>query len=174
MGIARVTIPSAQPGATEARAAMPHSTAQAPSAEANILPWQGLRGIGGRRSGASEIEVASGLGIDRTTSGSHWPSEVDGAPVDYAAWTPTDVQALVHSLEQRLGPRATQRAKRDQHSRRKPIPCGVPLITGHSCDYACRYCYIQDWYPFVPPTPSELSGDEVLLSLLYNSHWVPS
>jgi len=50
----------------------------------------------------------------------------------------------------------------------------VPLLTGHSCSYACKYCYIQDWYAFVPPTPSPLTGDEALLSLLYNPHWVPS
>uniref|UniRef100_A0A7S0A363 Radical SAM core domain-containing protein n=1 Tax=Pyrodinium bahamense TaxID=73915 RepID=A0A7S0A363_9DINO len=69
---------------------------------------------------------------------------------------------------------SVRRARRDQHARRKNIPCGMPLLTGHSCDYACRYCYIQDWYAFVPPTPGELSGQEVLLSLLYNPHWVPS
>eukprot|EP00929_Paragymnodinium_shiwhaense_P041767 TRINITY_DN21693_c0_g1_i1.p1 TRINITY_DN21693_c0_g1~~TRINITY_DN21693_c0_g1_i1.p1 ORF type:complete len:474 (-),score=68.58 TRINITY_DN21693_c0_g1_i1:454-1875(-) len=76
-------------------------------------------------------------------------------------------------LESRVGRQGVQRARRDQHSRRKPIPCGVPLLTGHSCDYACHYCYIQDWYVFTPPTPSPLSGDEVVLALLYNASWRP-
>ena len=54
-----------------------------------------------------------------------------------------------------------RKAARDQHAKRQPIACGVQMISGHSCSYACRYCYIQDWYPFVEPTPTELSGNEV-------------
>lgn len=50
----------------------------------------------------------------------------------------------------------------------------MQLLSGHSCSYACRYCYIQDWYAFVQPAPTELSGTEVLLALLYNSNWIPS
>lgn len=122
------------------------------------------------------MEVAAGLGGSSSSRRppSSWPAQVDGSPVDFAPWSPAGVAALVADLEARLGREGVQRARRDQHSRRRPIPCGVPLLTGHGCDYACRYCYIQDWYPFVPPTPSPLTGEEALLSLLYNPNWVPS
>eukprot|EP00746_Dinoflagellata_sp_MGD_P010527 gnl/MRDRNA2_/MRDRNA2_121765_c0_seq1.p1 gnl/MRDRNA2_/MRDRNA2_121765_c0~~gnl/MRDRNA2_/MRDRNA2_121765_c0_seq1.p1 ORF type:complete len:448 (+),score=78.18 gnl/MRDRNA2_/MRDRNA2_121765_c0_seq1:154-1497(+) len=102
-------------------------------------------------------------------------SEADIAlGISFAPGQSDELASLIASLEAKLGPAKVKRALRDQHSRRQPIACGMPLITGHSCDYACKYCYIQDWYAFIPPTPSELSGEEVLLALLYNPHWKPS
>lgn len=129
------------------------------------------------RKGASEMEVATGyasakaLHVDEL----HWPEEVDGDPVDKdISLRPIDVTQKVKELESALGFKAVQKARRDQHAKRKPIPCGVQLLTGRACNFACQYCYLQDWFPFERPTPTPLTGQEVLLSLLYNPHWVPS
>ena len=126
--------------------------------------------------GQSEIEIASGTAsAAKPTSGISWPKVVGGELTDdLAAFSPAEVSQLVEFLEAKLGTHSARKAYRDQHARRQPIACGVQIISGHSCSYACRYCYIQDWYPFIEPTPTELSGHEVLLSLLYNPNWIPS
>eukprot|EP00928_Gymnodinium_smaydae_P091391 TRINITY_DN75105_c0_g1_i1.p1 TRINITY_DN75105_c0_g1~~TRINITY_DN75105_c0_g1_i1.p1 ORF type:complete len:509 (-),score=47.43 TRINITY_DN75105_c0_g1_i1:335-1861(-) len=128
---------------------------------------------------ASDMEVAAGNSSCSSVRGpsapSWWPREVGGEKVDDGvACSPAEVSELVAHLEACVGREGVRKARQDQHAKRKPIACGMPLITGHSCDYACRYCYIQDWYAFVAPTPSTLTGEEVLLALLYNPHWVPS
>ena len=124
--------------------------------------------------GQSEMDIASGSGASLAKSLS-WPALVGGELSDaMAAFSPIEVSQLVQLLESSLGPHSARRARKDQHARRQPIACGVQIISGHSCSYACRYCYIQDWYPFIEPTPTQMSGQEVLLSLLYNPNWIPS
>ncbi|CAE7331530.1 unnamed protein product [Symbiodinium sp. KB8] len=125
----------------------------------------------------SEIEIATGAAMSAScvSGASAWPAVVGGEHSDdLAAYSPTEVSQLVQFLESELGPHSVRKARRDQHARRQPIACGVQIISGHSCSYACRYCYIQDWYPFIEPTPTQMSGQEVLLSLLSNPNWIPS
>ncbi|CAJ1344304.1 unnamed protein product [Effrenium voratum] len=120
----------------------------------------------GRRA---EMDIASG------SLGPAWPAVVGGKPSDHRARLSSgEVRQMVKDLECSLPASSVRKAAKDQHSKRQPIACGVQLLSGHSCSYACRYCYIQDWYAFVQPAPTELSGTEVLLALLYNSNWIPS
>ncbi|CAE7037013.1 unnamed protein product [Symbiodinium sp. CCMP2592] len=164
-------------------------TREQPNEQRRLLPPPKLRSrlplvdpamfqrIGKPYRSQSEIEIASGAAIpaSRISGVSAWPTVVGGEHSDdLAAYSPAEVSQLVQLLESELGPHSARKARRDQHARRQPIACGVQIISGHSCSYACRYCYIQDWYPFIEPTPTQMSGQEVLLSLLSNPNWIPS
>ena len=156
--------------ATEQRLPPPKLRRRIPLVDRDVLQSVGSKGCRGR----SEMEIASGSAVGGLSM-SNWPKVVGGEPTDdLAAYSLAEVSQFRHFLECKLGPHSVRKAREDQHARRQPISCGVQMISGHSCSYACRYCYIQDWYPFVEPMPTQMSGQEVLLSLLFNPHWVPS
>jgi DNA repair photolyase len=76
--------------------------------------------------------------------------------------------------EAEVGKEGTRRARRDRHSRRRPIQCGLTIHPGTDCAYSCVYCYILDMgFKFEKPQPCTLSPKELVLALLYNVNFVP-
>jgi DNA repair photolyase len=87
-----------------------------------------------------------------------------------------DVQReiLVNEYEAAVGKEGARKARRDQHSRRRPIQCGLTIHPGSDCAYSCIYCYILDMgFKFQKPKPSQLKPEELALALLYNPYFVP-
>jgi DNA repair photolyase len=83
-------------------------------------------------------------------------------------------EALIKEYEVIVGKEGIRRARRDHHSRRKPIQCGLTVHPGNDCAYSCVYCYILDMgFKFQRPKPCKLSPEELALALLYNLNFNP-
>ncbi len=80
---------------------------------------------------------------------------------------------LAGELESKLPREALERARRDWHARRSPIPCGMTIHTGMGCSYGCAYCYIYDMGFTMKPQPYPLTGEELVYALLVNPYFVP-
>ena len=83
-------------------------------------------------------------------------------------------EALKERVRRILGPEGYKRAKEDPHSRRRPRPCGLTIHTAVGCPNKCTYCYIQDMgFSFTQAKPYHLKGEELVLALLENRHFLP-
>jgi DNA repair photolyase len=81
---------------------------------------------------------------------------------------------LIRNYEKTVGREGVRKAKKDQHSRRMPIQCGLTIHPGSDCSYSCIYCYIIDMgFKFQAPRPCRLTPQELTLALLYNPNFVP-
>lgn len=80
---------------------------------------------------------------------------------------------LAEELEARLPRESLERARRDWHARRAPIPCGMTIHTGMGCSYGCAYCYIYDMGFTMKPQPYPLTGEELVYALAVNPYFVP-
>ncbi|GAB6147987.1 radical SAM protein [Stetteria hydrogenophila] len=82
-------------------------------------------------------------------------------------------ERIIEELSAKLGPEGVERARRDHHARRQPIPCGMTIHTGVGCGYGCVYCYIYDMGFPGRATPYPLSGEELVLALAFNPYFIP-
>jgi len=81
---------------------------------------------------------------------------------------------LIKRYEMLVGREGIKSARRNHHSRRKLIQCGLTIHPGNDCAYSCIYCYIIDMgFKFQKPKPCELSPEQLALSLLYNQNFIP-
>ncbi|WP_456482801.1 radical SAM protein [Methanopyrus sp.] len=81
---------------------------------------------------------------------------------------------LIERLESRLDREEVESARRDPHARRRPRPCGITVHPGHGCPRACSYCYIPEMgFKFERARPYRLSGEGMVLALLYNRGFEP-
>jgi len=95
---------------------------------------------------------------------------VDAAYVRRVLW---EKERLARELESRLPRESVERARRDWHARRSPIPCGMTIHTGMGCSYGCAYCYIYDMGFTMKPQPYPLTGEELVYALTVNPYLVP-
>ncbi len=61
-------------------------------------------------------------------------------------------ERLAEKLASRVGREGLERAKRDSHSKRSPIPCGLTVHTGIGCGYGCVYCSSTIWASLAGPS----------------------
>ncbi len=61
-----------------------------------------------------------------------------------------------------------ERAKRDDHAKRKPRPCGFTLHVAKGCSGGCLYCYVDS-----PPKPASLSPKALVYALTLNPYFEP-
>ena len=84
-------------------------------------------------------------------------------------------QELIKELEKEI--RKEERIKfikKDAHTKRLPIGCGMTVHMGFNCPFSCSYCYIKEMgFDFKPTTPYPLNGKDLALALLYNPAFVP-
>ncbi len=86
----------------------------------------------------------------------------------------TSRETIIRELERRLPREEVERARRDPHARRKPRPCGITVHPGHGCPRGCVYCYIPEMgFKFEKARPYPLSGEGMVLALLYNEDFEP-
>ncbi|MCD6503066.1 MAG: radical SAM protein [Euryarchaeota archaeon] len=65
-----------------------------------------------------------------------------------------------------------KKVKKDEHSRRRPIFCGMTIHPGYGCSLGCVYCYVYDM-GITTVTQSKLSGMELVYALLINKYFLP-
>ncbi|MHA1470633.1 MAG: hypothetical protein ACTSSP_08760, partial [Candidatus Asgardarchaeia archaeon] len=84
-------------------------------------------------------------------------------------------QEIIKELEREIKDRSRLRKiKRDAHTKRIPIACGITVHMGFHCPFNCVYCYIEEMgFKFKETEPYPLSGKELALALLYNPSFVP-
>lgn len=76
-------------------------------------------------------------------------------------------------LESQLSPLEIEGARKDHHSRREPIACGMTIHTGIGCNYGCIYCYVPEMGFPLQPKPYPLNGLQLVYALLLNPFFVP-
>lgn len=81
-------------------------------------------------------------------------------------------EEIKSKIEPLIGREGVERALRDHHSKRAPIPCGMTIHTGLGCSYGCAYCYIYDMGFKSKPTVYPLTGQELAYALLSNPYMV--
>jgi len=82
--------------------------------------------------------------------------------------------ALIRQYEETVGDEGIRKARANDHSRRRPIQCGLTVHPGNDCAYSCTYCYIPDMgFRFRKPELCGLSSKQLVLSLLLNPSFVP-
>lgn len=81
-----------------------------------------------------------------------------------------EVRARIESV---LDHGAIMEAFSDWHAKRNPIPCGMTIHTGISCDFGCLYCYIYDMGFTGKPKPYNLSGLQLVYALTVNPYFTP-
>ncbi|MEM3885989.1 MAG: radical SAM protein [Candidatus Methanomethylicia archaeon] len=82
---------------------------------------------------------------------------------------------LKEKYENRLPEKSIIKASSDQHSKRKPRPCGLTIHPAIGCTNQCIYCYIQDMgFNFKRITPYGLNGLELAYALLSNPYYMPT
>ena len=84
-------------------------------------------------------------------------------------------QEIIKELEREIKDRSRLRKiKRDAHTKRIPIACGITVHMGFHCPFNCVYFYIEEMgFKFKETEPYPLSGKELALALLYNPSFVP-
>ncbi|BES81427.1 radical SAM protein [Pyrodictium abyssi] len=82
-------------------------------------------------------------------------------------------QRLAASIESKLDEEELREARRDHHTRRRPIPCGMTIHTGIGCNFGCLYCYVPEMGFPLKPAPYPLSGLQLVYALLTNPYFVP-
>lgn len=82
---------------------------------------------------------------------------------------------LKEKYKNRLSEKSIIKASSDQHSKRKPRPCGLTIHPAIGCTNQCIYCYIQDMgFNFKRITPYGLNGLELVYALLSNPYYMPT
>ena len=72
-------------------------------------------------------------------------------------------ERLLKHYERVLSEEEIERAKRDDHARRKPRPCGFTVHVAKGCRANCLYCYVSS-----EPKRNELSPKALVYALLLN------
>ena len=81
---------------------------------------------------------------------------------------------VISDLRSILDATSIKRASKDQHSYRKPRPCGMTIHPGIGCVHGCIYCYLPDMgISNLSVHPYDLSGTELAYSLALNPYVVP-
>jgi len=75
---------------------------------------------------------------------------------------------LLRRYESELGEDEIRKARRNDHARRKPRPCGFTVHVAKGCRGGCLYCYVDS-----PPKPIDLSPKALVYSLLLNPAFEP-
>jgi len=77
-------------------------------------------------------------------------------------------QELIKKFEDTLSPDDIIKARRDDHAKRKPRPCGFTIHIAKGCNGGCLYCYVNS-----PPKLVELSPKALVYALLLNPSFEP-
>ncbi len=73
---------------------------------------------------------------------------------------------IAKKLEKELDEREIEAAKRDDHARRKPRPCGFTVHVAKGCNGGCLYCYVES-----KPKLNKLSPKALIYALLCNPYF---
>ncbi|NIQ08056.1 MAG: radical SAM protein [Candidatus Korarchaeota archaeon] len=81
---------------------------------------------------------------------------------------------LIQRFHEKLTRNKREKAKQNHHSKRSPQWCGITIHVAENCPYSCTYCYITEMgFQFDSPSPSPLSGNQLVFSLLHNRSFLP-
>ncbi|WP_457548617.1 hypothetical protein [Archaeoglobus sp.] len=75
-------------------------------------------------------------------------------------------ERLLRYYESFLSKDEIERARRDDHARRKPRPCGFTVHVAKGCSANCLYCYVT-----TKPKKNPLSPKALVYALLLNPHF---
>jgi len=77
-------------------------------------------------------------------------------------------EKLIKRYESELGEDEIKRARRNDHARRRPRPCGFTVHVAKGCRGGCLYCYVE-----TPPKLIDLSPKALVYALLLNPVFEP-
>ncbi len=77
-------------------------------------------------------------------------------------------EKLIKKYEAELSEKEIEKAKKNDHARRKPRPCGFTVHIAKGCNGGCLYCYVN-----TPPKLVDLSPKALVYSLLLNPLFEP-
>jgi len=81
---------------------------------------------------------------------------------------------LLLKFRRRLSGQSMDKAKSDSHAKRWVRSCGLTVHPGKGCPFTCGYCYVPDLGSgFTHQKTSDLSGEELVFSLLNNPQFLP-
>ena len=77
-----------------------------------------------------------------------------------------DKGKLIEYYESILSVEEIEKARKDDHSKRKPRPCGFTIHVAKGCKGGCLYCYVTS-----KPKRNELSPKALVYALLLNPNF---
>ena len=77
-------------------------------------------------------------------------------------------EELIREYESELSEEEIEKARKNDHARRKPRPCGFTVHIAKGCSGGCLYCYVNS-----PPKLVDLSPKALVYSLLLNLLFEP-